>query len=67
LLRAERIKYDSQQQQIAKLKHDLFPNNSLQERVDNFSLYYSNYGKAWLGMIYEVSTGLNEGFGVVTF
>ena len=66
MLRAERFKYDTQQKQITKLKQDLFPDNSLQERVDNFSLYYSTYGNAWLQLIYDVSTGLNKGFGVIT-
>jgi len=65
LLRAERSKFEIQQKQIAKLKQDLFPGNSLQERVDNFSTYYATDGKAWLQSIYEVSTGLNAGFGVV--
>lgn len=65
LLRAERFKYETQQNQIAKLKQDLFPGKSLQERVDNFSIYYATYGKAWLQMMYEVSTGLNKGFGVI--
>ncbi len=67
LLRAERSKYENQRRQIAKLKNELFPNNSLQERVDNFSIHYATYGKAWLQMIYDVSTGLNKGFGVVTY
>ncbi len=66
ILRAERFKYDTQKNQITKLKQDLFPNNSLQERVDNFSVSYATHGKAWLQMIYDVSTGLNHGFGVVT-
>lgn len=66
ILRAERAKYETQQKQIAKLKQDLFPNNSLQERVDNFSTYYALYGKAWLRLIYDASKGLNEGFGIVT-
>lgn len=66
LLRAERFKYDTQQKQIAKLKQSLFPNNSLQERTDNFSLYYATHGKVWFKAIYEVSSGLNKGFGVVT-
>jgi bacillithiol biosynthesis cysteine-adding enzyme BshC len=66
MLRAERFKYDTQQKQITKLKQDLFPDNSLQERVDNFAIAYSTYGKAWLQMMYDVSTGLNKGFGVVT-
>jgi bacillithiol biosynthesis cysteine-adding enzyme BshC len=65
LLRAERNKFSTQQQQIAKLKQDLFPNNSLQERVDNFSAYYAREGKQWLDMIYKASTAFNEGFGVL--
>ena len=66
ILRAERAKFETQQKQIAKLKQDLFPGNSLQERVDNFSVYYATYGPAWLQTIYDVSTGLNKGFGIVT-
>lgn len=66
ILRAERAKYETQQKQVTKLKQDLFPNNSLQERVDNFSTYYGLYGKAWLQMMYDVSKGLDQGFGIVT-
>ncbi|MEO7531443.1 MAG: bacillithiol biosynthesis cysteine-adding enzyme BshC, partial [Sediminibacterium sp.] len=65
MLRAERFKYQTQQKQIAKLKQSLFPDNSLQERVDNLSIYYATYGKAWLQMIYDASTGLNKGFGII--
>ena len=66
LLRAERVKYDVQKNKITKLKRDLFPNNSLQERVANFSTYYSADGKAWLQMVYTVSSGLTKGFGVIS-
>jgi bacillithiol biosynthesis cysteine-adding enzyme BshC len=65
LLRAERAKFDTRQKQISKLKQDLFPDNSLQEREDNFSLYYAKDGKAWLQSIYNVSRGLEAGFGIV--
>lgn len=66
LLRAERFKYDTKKQQIAKLKQSLFPASSLQERADNISLHYATHGKDWLQMIYNVSTALNDGFGIVT-
>ena len=66
MLRTERARFETHQKQIAKLRQDLFPNNSLQERVDNFSTYYAANGKAWLQRIYEASKGLNAGFGVVT-
>lgn len=67
ILRAERQKYEVQQKQIAVIKQHLFPNKSLQERVDNFSLYYAAFGKTWLQDIYQASTGLNKGFGVVSY
>lgn len=66
LLRAERLKYAVQQKQITAIKNDLFPNNSLQERQDNFSLYYAAIGKDWIQMLYDSSTGLNKGFGIIS-
>ena len=33
---------------IEKIKTQLFPNNSLQERVENFATYYSKYGKLFI-------------------
>lgn len=66
LLRAERSKFEIQQQQITKLKQDLFPGGSLQERVDNFSLYYAAKGRQWLDTIYKASTAFNDGFTIVT-
>lgn len=66
LLRAERFKYDIQKQQIAKLKQYLFPGNSLQERTDNVAVHYATHGKEWFDIIYDVSTGLNKGFGLIS-
>ena len=66
LLRAEREKYEAQQRQINKLKQDLFPGDSLQERVDNFSLYYAAHGKSWIHMIHGFSTGFPAGFGIIS-
>ena len=65
MLRAEKKHFTDQQQQIAKLKSELFPNNSLQERIDNFSSYYAKYGKDWLQLIYNESLGLEQQFTVV--
>ncbi len=67
ILRAEKKRFSVQQQQIHSLKQALFPHDSLQERVDNISLYYARYGKDWLQMIYRVSTGLNKGFGYIVY
>jgi bacillithiol biosynthesis cysteine-adding enzyme BshC len=66
LLRAERQKYAVQQKQISKLKQELFPGNSLQERVDNFSLWYAQYGKDWIKQVYTSSSAFNDGFGLIT-
>lgn len=66
MLRAEKKRYEAQQRQIEKLKTELFPNNSLQERVDNFSYFFAKYGKDWLQTIYNQSLTLEQQFTVVT-
>ncbi|MBA4198748.1 MAG: bacillithiol biosynthesis cysteine-adding enzyme BshC [Chitinophaga sp.] len=65
MLRAEKRKFDTQQQQLHQLKQSLFPNNSLQERTDNFSLFYAKNGNDLLHAIYQASKGLQQEFGVV--
>ena len=65
ILRAEKRKYEAEQRQIHSLKQSLFP-NSLQERAENFSYYYSLYGKDWMKMIYDNSPGLEQEFVVLS-
>jgi bacillithiol biosynthesis cysteine-adding enzyme BshC len=65
MLRAEKTKFQSTIQQINHIKSILFPNNSLQERHDNFSIFYAKYGKDWLHFIYQASNGLEQKFGIV--
>ena len=65
MLRAEKRKYEAEHRQISSLKQSLFP-NSLQERAENFSYYYSLYGKEWLQMIYDNSLGLEQEFVVLS-
>ncbi len=65
MLRAEKRRFESEQRQIETLKSDLFPNNSLQERIENFSTYYAKYGKDWLQLIYNQSLTLEQQFTVV--
>lgn len=66
ILRAERSTYTSKQHQVNKLKNDLFPGGSLQERTDNFSIFYAAYGSDWFNTIYKASAGLDQAFGIVT-
>ena len=65
ILRAEKRKFKKQELRIKKIKQKLFPYNSLQERVDNFSTYYAKEGKGFLQTIYDASTGFNQEFTVV--
>ena len=44
----------------------LFPNNNLQERVENLMPYYAIWGKDFIRMIYEHSNGLEQEFGILT-
>jgi bacillithiol biosynthesis cysteine-adding enzyme BshC len=66
LFRAEKRKYETEQRQIQTLKTALFPQGSLQERVENFSYYYALYGKKWLQAIYDHSPALEQEFVVLS-
>jgi bacillithiol synthase len=65
LLRAERRKYEVEKRQLSAVKNALFPNNSLQERVDNFMPYYARWGKDFLKAIYDHSLTLEQKFVVL--
>lgn len=66
MLVAEKKKFEAQQRQIEKIKAGLFPTGNLQERVDNILPYYALYGPAFITMLYENSTGLQQEFCIVT-
>ncbi|MFI5196695.1 MAG: bacillithiol biosynthesis cysteine-adding enzyme BshC [Chitinophagales bacterium] len=51
MLRAEKKKMQTQLLKISRLKNILFPANSLQERVENFSEYYLQYGASFFDTI----------------
>ncbi len=44
MLKAEKDKFDTEMSQIFKINQKLFPNHTLQERVENFLPYYARYG-----------------------
>jgi len=62
MLRAEKRKYSDQKNQLQNIKADLFPNKSLQERVENFSYFYSIFDKELLNIILTSSKGLQQEF-----
>ena len=53
MLRAEKRKMEVQLDRLSRLKDALFPNGGLQERVDNFSEYYMDYGESMFDAIVE--------------
>jgi len=63
--RAERRKFSTADHQIQILKENLFPGNSLQERHENISLFYAQYGSSIIEWIYQSSKGLNAAFGLI--
>ena len=65
MLRAEKKKMQTQLSRITKLKKSLFPDSSLQERVENFSEYYLQYGPSFFDMIKEDIDPLSGKFLVI--
>ncbi len=66
MLRAEKRKFADQKNQLENIKKDLFPNNSLQERVENFSYFYSIFGKELFNIILSSSKGIEQEFGLLS-
>jgi bacillithiol biosynthesis cysteine-adding enzyme BshC len=66
MLRAEKRKFADQEKQILQLKEQLFPMGNLQERTDNFSLWYARYGKDWLNIVLTHSLDIQPAFTVIT-
>lgn len=66
MLRAEKRKFETEEQQLKQFKHHLFPKDSLQERVDNISGWYAKYGKDWMDMLKLYSLSYESQFSVLT-
>jgi bacillithiol biosynthesis cysteine-adding enzyme BshC len=66
MLRAEKRKFAIEQQQIQKIKSGLFPNNILQERVENFSAFYSLYNRKFFDVILSYSKAFEQELVVIT-
>jgi bacillithiol biosynthesis cysteine-adding enzyme BshC len=66
LLRAEKRKFAEQQQHIKKLKSSLFPGDSLQERVENFSGFYAKVNKDFMNKILQNSRAFDQQFGLLS-
>jgi bacillithiol biosynthesis cysteine-adding enzyme BshC len=66
MLRAEKKKFDGQQAQIIKIKSALFPQGSLQERLENFMPYYAKWGAGFIDIILKNSLTLEQEFVILT-
>ena len=62
MLKAEKKKFEAQQRQLHKLRSELFPHNSLQERIENFMPFYAKWGKDFIGTLYNNSLALEQEF-----
>ena len=62
MLRAEKKKFEAQQRQLHKLKSQLFPHDSLQERIENFMPFYAKWGKDFIATLYNNSLALEQEF-----
>lgn len=65
MLRAEKRKFGNTKNQLTKILNSLFPDDNLQERTENFMLYYSKWGSSFLEMLYENSLTFEQKFCVI--
>ncbi|MFN5480044.1 MAG: bacillithiol biosynthesis cysteine-adding enzyme BshC, partial [Chitinophagaceae bacterium] len=65
MLKAERKKQSTQLQRIWKLKSELFPNDTLQERKLNFMPFYAQYGPAFIQSLLRHSLSLEQKFEIL--
>ena len=65
MFRAEKRKFSDQGNQLNKVFSTLFPNDGLQERTENFMLFYSKWGNAFFEMLYDASLTLEEQFCII--
>ncbi len=65
MVRAEKRKQHTSINRIHTIKAELFPNNSLQERVENFSEWVGVYDWAWVEAIMENSKTMHSGFTII--
>lgn len=66
MLRAEKRKFEEHQRHLQKIKEVLFPNDGLQERVENFSWFYAKWGRGFMEELYRNSLALEQEFTILT-
>ncbi|WP_158827222.1 bacillithiol biosynthesis cysteine-adding enzyme BshC [Mucilaginibacter lacusdianchii] len=66
LVKAEKRNFSTRLTQIDAIKQDLFPKNSLQERTENFGLFYVKWGQSFIDELIRLFEPLEFKFTVVT-
>jgi bacillithiol biosynthesis cysteine-adding enzyme BshC len=66
MLRAEKRKYSDQKNQLEKLFSSLFPNDGLQERTENFMLFYSLWGTDFFKTLLNNSKSFKQEFCILS-
>ncbi|MFM2138487.1 MAG: hypothetical protein RJA57_794 [Bacteroidota bacterium] len=66
LIRAEQRKFAVQQRQLRSVYDQLFPGGGLQERRDNFTSYFAQWGPDLFRMVYDASLVWEQEFTILT-
>jgi len=66
LVKAEKLNYHTRLEQVAHIKADLFPHDSLQERSENFGLFYVKWGQSFIDELIRNFEPLDFKFTVLT-
>jgi bacillithiol biosynthesis cysteine-adding enzyme BshC len=66
MVKAEKRNYHTRLEQIEQIKKDIFPNNSLQERSENFGLSYVKWGQLFIDELIRNFEPLDFKFTVLT-
>jgi bacillithiol biosynthesis cysteine-adding enzyme BshC len=66
LIKAEKLNYQTRLEQIDNIKAELFPKDSLQERTENFGLFYVKWGQEFIDELIRHFEPLEFKFTVLT-
>lgn len=66
LVKAEKRNYETRLNQIDQVKAELFPAESLQERNENFGLFYAKYGSKFIEQLIQHFKPLDLKFTILT-
>jgi bacillithiol biosynthesis cysteine-adding enzyme BshC len=66
LLKAEKRMHADELERIIQLQNELFPNQGLQERRNNFAEYYNEYGQEFIDKFFTQLKPLEPSFTIIT-